>query len=46
MSHEEGHLCLVIDALNIDLSVDHIIATASHAIKVLALLIKLSMLEI
>ena len=46
MSHEEGDLCLVIDTLNIDLSVDHILAAASHAIKILALLIKLLMLEI
>jgi hypothetical protein len=46
MSHEEGDLGLVIDTLNIDLSVNHILASASHAIKVLALLIKLSMLEI
>jgi hypothetical protein len=46
MSHEEGHLGLVIDTLNIDLSVDHILAAASHAIKVLTLLIKLLMLEI
>ena len=46
MSHEESHLGLVIDTLNIDLSVDHILAAASHAIKVLALLIKLLMLEI
>jgi len=46
MSDEERDLGLVIDTLNIDLSVYHILAATSHAIKVLALLIKLIMLEI
>jgi len=46
MSDEERDLGLVIDTLNIDLSVYHILASTSHAIKVLALLIKLIMLEI
>ena len=46
MSDEERDLGLIINTLNIDLSVNHVLATASHAIKVLALLIKLLMLEI
>lgn len=46
MPNEERDLSLVIDTLNIDLSVNHILASTSHPIKVLALLIKLFMLEI
>jgi hypothetical protein len=46
MSDKERDLGLVINTLNIDLSVNHVLAAASHAIKVLALLIKLLMLEI
>lgn len=46
MSHKERDLGLVVDTFNIDLSVYHILTSTSHAIKVLALLIKLIMLEI